>query len=211
MPIQPVANLPSVAVLRDLFFYDADLGWLRLNKSRGNRKRGARIGNTTRTGYRHVRFSGNKAVAEHRIIWAVVHGAWPELTIDHINGNRSDNRLANLRLATMHQQGGNRSLQKNNVSGFRGVSKKRNAFRAKIYVRRKCIHLGLFPTAEEASAAHTAALHKYFGEFASTRATGHLPQVRAGLAAGEGREAMAAEVSELAVRCGRVLDGGAQE
>lgn len=89
--------------------------------------------------------------------------------IDHINGDKLDNRRANLRVVTPQINQVNRKrLNRNNVSGFRGVQKTTasaiNPWRAQITVARHNLHLGLFPTLEAAiEARRTAELH-YYGE-----------------------------------------------
>lgn len=84
----------------------------------------------------------------HRLILGAKSGEM----VDHINGNSLDNRRSNLRLATHKTNGQNRSKQRNNTTGFKGVNKYRNGkFRASIVVNRKSIHLGYFSSAMEAS------------------------------------------------------------
>lgn len=90
--------------------------------------------------------------------------------IDHINGNKLDNRRENLRVVTAQINQVNRKRRnRNNTSGQRGVtniehSSKVNPWKAQIMVNRKCLHLGLFPTREAAVAARVAAEIEYYGE-----------------------------------------------
>lgn len=88
--------------------------------------------------------------------------------VDHINGNKLDNRKSNLRIATRSQNNANSKLSSHNNSGYRGVGwmPARNKWRARIQINGKGIHLGLFETIEEAALAYNAAARKYFGEFA---------------------------------------------
>ncbi len=89
--------------------------------------------------------------------------------IDHINRDGLDNRRKNLRLATRQQNMANRGIQKNNSTGFKGVSNtksKCNPFQSIIRVNRKNIYLGCFPTPESAYERYCIAANKYFGEFA---------------------------------------------
>jgi hypothetical protein len=99
-------------------------------------------------------------------------GEWPpeNLDIDHINGNRSDNRWCNLRLATRSQNNWNRPPQANNPFGVSGVYLRtyrsgNTKWHARVTVDRKPILLGTFDTMDEAVAARRAAEIKYFGEF----------------------------------------------
>jgi hypothetical protein len=107
------------------------------------------------------------------LAWLYVHGEFP-LFIDHVNGDRADNRLDNLRLASKQQNQQNRGVQRNNKLGVKGVIKTSSAFVAAITVNRRNIHIGSFRTLEAASAAYGAAAVKYFGEFAATY--GYVPK-----------------------------------
>lgn len=90
------------------------------------------------------------------------------MDVDHINGNKLDNRKSNLRIATRTQNNANKKMQRNNTSGYRGVnwSKQHNKWVAKIQFKRKCIHLGLFENKEDGALAYNKAALEYFGEFA---------------------------------------------
>jgi hypothetical protein len=106
----------------------------------------------------------------HRVIWALVTGEWPVAEIDHINGNRSDNRIVNIREATKAQNNRNQGIRKTNTSGYKGVSwhKKTGRWRAVIWMNRKRTSLGLHDTPEKAHAAYCAAAARMHGEFART-------------------------------------------
>ncbi|MDQ0154944.1 HNH endonuclease [Robertmurraya andreesenii] len=88
--------------------------------------------------------------------------------VDHINGNKLDNRKCNLRIATRSQNNYNKTTQSNSSSGFKGVSwsKQRNKWRARIHVNKKEIHLGFFEYAIDAALAYNEAAIKVHGEFA---------------------------------------------
>jgi hypothetical protein len=97
-------------------------------------------------------------------------GRWPYGELDHINGEKADNRFANLREATHSQNCHNiRRRPKTNTTGFKGVTyfARCRTFRAKIHVDGRYLSLGYFATAEEAHAAYCAAATEHFGEFAS--------------------------------------------
>jgi hypothetical protein len=97
----------------------------------------------------------------HRLIWLLVHKAWPENQIDHIDGNGLNNRIENLRDVTNAENARNRKKQKNNESGHTGVRRERGKWRAVIEVSGREIYLGLFINLEEAVAARKAAEAKY--------------------------------------------------
>lgn len=107
---------------------------------------------------------GPRAYYIHRKIL----GVSPPIEVDHKNGDSLDNRKANLRLANRSQNAMNQKLNKNNSSGYKGVTwyKTANKFMAYITVNYKRIHLGCFDCPEEARAAYVAAAQKYAGEFA---------------------------------------------
>ena len=87
--------------------------------------------------------------------------------IDHIDENKANNNVKNLRWATRKENGCNRGKQKNNKSGFKGVAfnKPLNKYQAKIRINDKRKHIGYFETAEEASKAYEAKSKEIHGEF----------------------------------------------
>jgi len=89
------------------------------------------------------------------------------MLVDHINGNMLDNRQENLRVCNSIQNGCNRSKQKNNKSGYKGVYQDKKTKRWKAYIRTKGkdIHLGYFETPEKAYEAYSIASKKYHGEY----------------------------------------------
>jgi hypothetical protein len=96
-----------------------------------------------------------------------VTGEWPNKEVDHVNCARSDNRFANLRLATRAENGRNTLRPCSNTSGYKGVwwHKKDKVWRSAIKINRKSINLGSFKTPEDAYAAYCAANEKYHGVF----------------------------------------------
>lgn len=91
----------------------------------------------------------------------------PNIEVDHINGNKLDNRRCNLRPVTHQQNLQNCDLRKDNTSGEKGVSWHKNAKKWESYIKAngKRIHLGLFNSKEDAVRAYQEAAEKYFGEF----------------------------------------------
>lgn len=104
----------------------------------------------------------------HRVAWAIYYGYWPKNDLDHINGDRSDNRIHNLREATRTENNANRSDHKYGVSGYRGVSPVGDSktWRAYICLKRKQINLGCFKSKEEAALAYNEYAKEIFGEYA---------------------------------------------
>ena len=124
---------------------------------------GKRAGKTDLRGYRHIKLMGRSYLA-HRLAWLYVMGEWPVDQIDHINGDRADNRFCNLRLATHAQNMQNRAIGKNNTSGFMGVKFRRNKWRAEIRAFGNIRWLGSFNSPEEAHAAYLDAkqsMHRF--------------------------------------------------
>ncbi len=108
-----------------------------------------------------------RTYALHRLAWFMMTGRWPAAEIIHANGNRSDNRWINLRLASASLRAQRRS--KPNRLGVRGVRMtKAGNYRATIYADRRTINLGTFATVEAASAAYSAAALKFYGSEART-------------------------------------------
>lgn len=143
--------------VRELLDYDPATGWLTWRSSRGRVKAGARAGCIDQLGYRKIGFDC-VAVRAHRLIWLHVHGVWPTNEIDHRNGNRDDNWLANLRDVTISGNAQNRRRARaDSQTGLLGASPYRGGFRAEIMVNRKRLRLGCFDTPEAAHAAYLAA------------------------------------------------------
>ena len=98
-----------------------------------------------------------KTYRAHNLVWFYFHGVFPTNVIDHINGNRLDNRIENLRDVTRQQNSWNlQKARRNNKSGYLGVDWKpeRSKWRAQIRIDGNKKLIGYFTTAEEASAAY---------------------------------------------------------
>ncbi len=126
---------------------------------------GAQAGHGVRHGARVVRALG-KYHCVHRIVWAIHYGVFPGEIIDHINCDPSDNRIENLRLATLSQNGANRRRHKNSKSPYKGICFVNGRWVARIRVDGKRYHLGYFATPEEAHSAYISEAEKRFGPFA---------------------------------------------
>ena len=121
-------------------------GQTRHNNMFGNKE----AGSVTRQGYKRVQLQG-KPYAVHRLIWLWVYGKLPEDQIDHIDGNKINNRIGNLRDVDNITNAQNQKRPKNNTSGHIGVSKtKYGKWKVAISVDGKQIHLGNFEDFDEA-------------------------------------------------------------
>lgn len=106
----------------------------------------------------------------HRVVWTMVHGGIPEgMDIDHINGDRSDNRPANLRLCSRLGNARNNKIYKSNTTGYKGVSRHSSGkgFVATCRNGKEQVYLGFFMDAKEAHEAYRRAASEYHGEFAN--------------------------------------------
>ncbi len=120
-------------------------------------KEGAVAGNKTGPGYWQICFKG-KFYKLHRIIWQMFYGEIPQdLEIDHIDRDKDNNRIENLRLATRSENANNRDAQSNNKLGVAGVVKDGNKFVAYIRINNKTVNLGRFNTILEASSTYQKA------------------------------------------------------
>lgn len=121
-------------------------------------------GLTAYDGYRRIKIDGFQYL-EHVLAWVFVHDRWPAHQIDHINTNRSDNRLANLREATKSQNAANARLFRNNTSGRKGVYRHGDKWQAVAIKDRRRYNLGTFSTRDEAYAVYVGFASHLHGEF----------------------------------------------
>lgn len=131
---------------------------------------GARAGCLKKHGYRTCDLDGQRYY-EHHLAWFYMTGEWPVGRIDHRNTARDQNWFGNLRPATAGQNNCNRTINKTNRLGLKGVvlhvnPRRTKRYGARIKINYKAIHLGWFSTPEEAHAAYVAAAERYFGPFA---------------------------------------------
>lgn len=105
-----------------------------------------------------------KVFYAHRLAWLLTYGVWPECEIDHINKDSSDNRIANLRLATRIQNNQNRKKFSNNSSGHTGIRWHKNdkLWNAYIGINKKIVFLGGFKIIEDAITARKKAEKELF-------------------------------------------------
>lgn len=145
--------------VQELLTYEPDTGLFRWKKPASNRmKPGQQAGSPNNLGYIYITVDGRKHRA-HRLAWLVIHGQMPSQEIDHINGDRADNRASNLRLAdrasNMLNQRGPRAGNQTGVAGVKATASGR--YIARFGGGGRLRHLGTFDTAVEAAAAYEAA------------------------------------------------------
>ncbi len=153
--------------LLSLVDYNPETGVFTSRVARKTLKPGGTCGCATREGYIKMGINGTPYYS-HRLAWFYVHGEWPEHSIDHANGNKSDNRLENLRVASHNDNNRNRCLTKPPKSGFKGVHwfPRTKRWRARISVNHKLVELGYFLDPCEAHKAYCEAAKRLHGEFA---------------------------------------------
>ncbi len=146
--------------VRAALSYDPDEGLFRWKQPKTNSLRvGDLAGCRHSKGYVHIRVGG-RLVFAHRLAWLYVYAEWPTMAIDHINGDKADNRISNLRLATpvLNQQN-MRGASKSSGTGLLGaqVCRFTGLYRARIRVNGRTVEIGRFHTAIEAHGAYVAA------------------------------------------------------
>lgn len=147
---------PTIKDIRQCFSYDpasGEIRWLRCcHVSRIGSIAGWVGGNHP---YRHISISGEYSLLAHHVAWAIHFGRWPK-SIDHINGDGTDNRLCNLRECDQKTNSQNiRKAKVNSLTQVLGVWKHPNGrFRATICIDGKSKHIGYFSTPEDAHAAY---------------------------------------------------------
>ena len=132
--------------------YNADTGVFTWKVRNSNRiKIGDEAGNHHNSGYIEMQLLGKRYLA-HRLAWIYVHGYTPEL-IDHIDGNRLNNKISNLREATYAENAYNSKLRSDNKSGVRCVSwdKKRQSWEVRVKINGKLKHFGNYKDLDEAA------------------------------------------------------------
>jgi hypothetical protein len=180
-------KLPDLSFVRECLDYDPDTGaflwrerplhhfvsargWWQWNPKHAGKPAGTRHHGARGTFYWAIGLAGTPYLA-HRIAWLLVHSVdpWPD-EIDHIDGNPSNNRIANLRLATRGQNRANSRLRRvGTITGVKGVTvssgRKILRYDARVHLNGVTHYLGCFPTIEEATEARREAAVRLHGEF----------------------------------------------
>ena len=128
---------------------------------------GSYAGSLREDGYVNVRLEGTSYMV-HRLVFLKEHRRWPTEILDHIDTDRRNNRIDNLRECDHGQNLCNRGAQVNNTSGYKGVARcsRNTGWVSRIHVHGKTTYLGTFNTRKEASRAYMEAAKQYHGDFA---------------------------------------------
>lgn len=151
------------AELKSILHYDPDTGiftWL--IKPNGRVCKGAKAGSVSCSGYEQISYK-KKNYLSHRLAWLYMYGSFPELSIDHINRIKTDNKASNLREIAFADNLQNVGVRKHNTSGIVGVSwhKSCQKWQAELVVAKKRFYLGLFDSLESAAYARSKAEKQY--------------------------------------------------
>lgn len=154
--------------LRENMAYEPHTGMFLWKKRGFGRTLGKVLGTKVWPGYIVIKVQQRPYYA-HRLAWLYVRGKWPNGSLDHIDGNKANNAIANLRIATSAQNAARRTTRRT-VAPARGVMPHGAGFVARIHHAGKRHYLGYFATLKEASAAYEAAAKRIHGEFAHVEA-----------------------------------------
>lgn len=156
-------------LIKQLLRYDPKTGNLYWRSDRGKHRAGSVAGRVHKSsGYIRVEIAG-KGMSAHRVAWFLHYGVWPTDQIDHINKDKTDNCIQNLREATNGQNRANtRSSSKHGLKGvtFKPWLKER-PWEARITSNKRVMSLGCYPTKEEAHQAYCNAAKRLHGDFFS--------------------------------------------
>ena len=159
----------SAERVRELLDYDPETGVITRRVNCGRAKSGSIVNSLQSRGYIRVALDGRYYLA-HRVAMLIFYGEWPENLVDHINGIKTDNRIENLRSATLSENSMNRIKGTHNTSGIKGVCYVKSRRKWVGRVAKKFGHygyIGLFKTKEGAEKAVIKARMRIHGEFAN--------------------------------------------
>ena len=156
--------------LKKQLYYNSETGiFTRLISNHHSVKIGDKAG-CLDNGYLRI-VVNNKQYYAHRLAWLYIYGEfnqYPQFVIDHIDGNKLNNKISNLRKITNQQNVLNQKLRKNNTSGVKGISwhSRDKCWIARLMINGVAKHLGQFKDLELAELVVIEARKKYHGEFA---------------------------------------------
>lgn len=145
------------------FQYDPDTGAITRKVTSGRWKQGSEAGSLDSWGYRQIKVLGVSVLA-HRLVWLVMTGVWCEREIDHIDRDKLNNSWSNLREVSTQANSQNK-LSTWAKSGHRGVDKRGEKWRARIYTGSHTLSIGTYSTLEEARRAYLAAKSQHHQGF----------------------------------------------
>jgi hypothetical protein len=152
--------------LNSILKYEPHTGKFFWRIDKGRVAAGDKAGTKSRRGYVDIKIDGRSYLA-HRLAWLYMTGDFPIREIDHINGNPSNNRWANLREGTHSEVTRPHKTYKTNISGYSGVHWREDAgkYRVRITVDNRRISLGHYSDLQEAYRARAKAEKEHFGKF----------------------------------------------
>lgn len=158
-------KLPSyILACSQVEFFDGKPYWA---VSKRGVNKGHLAGTLDKNGYRKIFVAGRNLLA-HRVAWFIHYGINPELSIDHIDGDKDNNSIHNLRIAEIYQNQENMKMKITNTTGYKGVYRNHGRgkpFCAQVKFMGKKYHLGRFNTAEQAKKAYDKKARELHGEF----------------------------------------------
>jgi hypothetical protein len=159
-------NLPSLQEVTELLDYNSETGEFTWKKKVSRRVfKGDTAGVVGLVGYRYIGIN-NKRLLAHRIAWLITTEQWPRFDIDHINGERADNRICNLREASRSENCHNAKFRKTTQTGFKGVYKNSTGrFYGRVCKNYKTHNTTCFDIAEEANQATQSLRILLHGDF----------------------------------------------
>jgi hypothetical protein len=160
---KPILSLSSVE-LKKWLIYIPETGifyWKKEPKEFGIQLKGKRAGSVAPDGYLKIQLN-KKSYTASRLAWLYVHGRNSNLLIDHINHNKNDNRISNLREVSYQDNARNKKYY-GNKSGFQGIEfeNNRKMYRVRIKINNQLLHLGRFDTLDEAISMRLTAENHY--------------------------------------------------
>lgn len=146
--------------------YEIETGKLFWSRTKGRAKKGEEVGWVSKHGYRECSIEGKRRKVHH-VIWYLVNGVWPDM-LDHINGNKLDNRIENLRPCSYAENARNRSKTERELPRNVYPAKTKGKFKVSLQVNGKHHSFGVFDSLEMADTVAKQARELYYGAFAGS-------------------------------------------
>lgn len=158
---------PDVDLILRVLRYDPENGILYWTGAQASYLAGQPAGSVNKLGYVMIK-TGGRSLAAHRLAWLFHYGLWPEVDIDHVDRNRSNNRICNLRLTSMLQNQMNSAPRRHNTHGWKGITfqPRHKAWLAQITIAGKNHNLGRYKDPRDAAAAYDRRASAEFGDYA---------------------------------------------